>query len=103
MQYKFVENKSINKMTQEELAKNTGDKAIKNKDIILSYMTQFPPCAFTSQPVIDKFTGKTVFDANNARSDGVYTWYESEIYHFEHYNLKLNDDFIEHVLNQINK
>ena len=43
-------------------------------------------------------TKEQFYKANNAHSDGVYQWYEDEIYHFEKYNLKLNDDFIQHVL-----
>lgn len=31
-------------------------------------------------------------------SDGKYEWNSAEIMYFEKYNLKLNDDFIQHVL-----
>ena len=33
--------------------------------------------------------------------DGVYAWTTSDVYHFEKYNLKLPDDFIEYVLNKV--
>lgn len=95
---KFIRNKSVNKLTKEEFADNFGI-AIKDKTQILKYLQSFnEPSAYTSQPVIDKFTGKELERVNNAFSDGVYTWYVSEIYHFEKYNLKLNDDFVEYVL-----
>ena len=35
-------------------------------------------------------------------SDGRYEWNSAEIMYFEKYDLKLNDDFIQHVLNQMN-
>lgn len=35
-------------------------------------------------------------------SDGEYEWNSSEIFYFEKYGLKLNDDFIERVLSQSN-
>lgn len=72
-----------------------------NKKKILDYMRKFPPVAFTSAPVYDKFSGEIVFEANNMHFDGIFAWFESEIYHFEKYDLKLNDDFIDQVLNNI--
>ena len=33
-------------------------------------------------------------------TDGNYLWSNEEIYHFEKYDLKLNDDFIQYVLEQ---
>ena len=33
-------------------------------------------------------------------TDGKYLWSNEEIYHFEKYDLKLNDDFIQYVLNK---
>lgn len=100
MAKKYVFDKSIKEMKHDELLKVTSKHAINNKDSILSYMKNFPECAFTSAPVKDAFTGEIIYDANNARTDGTYQWYESEIYHFEKYNLKLNDDFLQYVLNR---
>ncbi len=98
---KFIRNKSVNKLTEEEMKANFSAVEIDGKQEILKYMKSFSePFAFTSQPVIDKFTNKEIENINNAFSDGEYTWYASEIYHFEKYNLKLNADFIEHVLNR---
>lgn len=33
-------------------------------------------------------------------TDGEYLWSNEEIYHFEKYDLKLNDDFVKYVLEQ---
>lgn len=98
---KFITDIDINKLSEEQLKNLISEQPVKNKDIILSYLKKFPYSAFTSQPVFDKFSGEEVFFADNAHTDGMYTWYESEIYHFDKYNLKLNNDFIEHVLNKI--
>ncbi len=70
---------------------------VKNKDVILRYLKKFDDCAFTSQPVYDVGTGEMVSDADNGKTDGVYTWYHSEIYYFEKYNIKLKSDFIQYL------
>lgn len=95
---KFIIDMDINKLSVSKFKQLISDTEIKNKDTILNYLKRFPYSAYTSQPVYDRFSGKEVFSADNAHSDGYYTWYESEIYHFERYNLKLNDDFVEYVL-----
>lgn len=95
---RFVTNETIKKMSIDDFNNSISENPHSQKSIILEYMRKFDPCAFTSAPVYDKLTGEMVFDANNAHSDGTFTWYESEIYHFEKYNLKLNDDFIQHIL-----
>lgn len=94
-----VSDKSIKKIGVSEFSKIISENPIDEKEKVLEYLKKFPEVAFTSEPVRDKYSNKIVYDADNARTDGKYTWYESEIYHFEKYNLKLNDDFIQHVLN----
>lgn len=99
---KFIRNKPVSEISDNEISDNFLSLEIKNKSQILDYMKSFSePTAYTSQPVIDRFTHLELNKINNAFSDGVYTWYMSEIYHFEKYNLKLNDDFIEYVLSII--
>lgn len=100
MAWKFIVGSNIRKLERDKLRQICSSEAIPEKEKILLYLKQFEPCAFTSEPVRDLFNGKIVLDANNGFSDGEYRWYASEIYHFEQYNLSLNDDFIEHVLQQ---
>lgn len=69
-----------------------------DRKIILSYLKKFSPSLFTSEPFVDVFSGKTIRDADNGYSDGEYVWYDSDIYYFEHYNLKLDEAFIDYVL-----
>ncbi len=87
-------------MSKEDFISLTSSQSADFKTEIISYMRKFEPCAYTSSSVYDKLTDEKVFEADNAHSDGIYTWYEDEIYHFEKYNIKLNNDFIQHVLNQ---
>lgn len=68
------------------------------KNKIVDYLKKFKASLFTSDPVVDIFTGAVVADADNGYTDGRYTWFKSEVYYFEKYNLKLNKDFIEYVL-----
>lgn len=97
MKIKNIFNIDIRKICKDEFFKYTTESPIENKNKILTYLKNFDDCAFTSQPVYDMYTGKMVIDADNGKTDGVYTWYRSEIYYFEKYNLKLNDDFIQYV------
>ncbi len=99
----FIRNKSVYDLTKEELANNFSYEPISEKAQVLKYMKSFSePYSFTSQPVIDVFTNQKFEYVDNGFSDGVYIWHRSQIYHFEKYNLKLNDDFIKYVLNKMN-
>jgi hypothetical protein len=97
---KYAFHKDINEMTLGEFMGQTTSKPIMEKEKILAYMKSGALSAFTSEPVHDRLTGEEVKEADNQRTDGEFIWYESWIYHFEKYNLKLNDDFIEYVLNR---
>lgn len=84
-------------MSKEEFDKNITKNPVDDKYKILEYLKRFDDWAFTSQPVYDIYSGEKVSDADNAKTDGVYTWYQSEIYYFEKYNLHLNDEFIHYI------
>ena len=96
----FICNIDLDEARQDVFMQFCSDSPIKDKVRIIDHLRKTPISAFTSAPVVDVLTGEIVGESDNARSDGIYTWYESEIYHFEKYNLKLNDDFIEYVLNR---
>lgn len=98
---KYILNYDIDDMSAEALKKQFMDNPISDKNEILKYMKSLSPSIFTSAPVIDIFTDKEIKSADNGYSDSEYIWRESEIYYFEKYNLKLNDDFIKYVLNKI--
>ena len=69
---------------------------IKNKQLILKYLKSFKPSWFTSAKVIDNISKKALSAVDNLYDDGIFEWSESEIYHFEKYNMPLNDNFISH-------
>ena len=64
---------------------------------ILAYLSGFKPCAFTTAPVEDHFTGEEVRETDFGYSDGEYRWYECEIYCLEKYDLALTEEFREYV------
>ncbi len=96
---KYITKNEISEMEASELKNCFSAEPISYKDKILSYMKSAPVVAATTALVTDYLTKEQFYKANNAHSDGAYQWYEDEIYHFEKYNLKLSDDFIQHVLN----
>ena len=96
----FILDVDLDELTVFEFKRLVSDEAPAWKKVILKYLKSFDVSAYTSQPVYDILTGEEVFCADNAHTDGVYTWYESEIYHFETYNLKLSKKFIEYVLSK---
>ncbi|MDE6730642.1 MAG: hypothetical protein K2J71_07695 [Oscillospiraceae bacterium] len=93
---------SLRKIKPENFLNYTSKSEIKYKREILEYLQSFEDCAFTSEPVYDILTKESVRDADNAKTDGLFTWYWSEIYHFDKYNLCLKDEFVKHVLRSKN-
>lgn len=66
---------------------------------ILKFLCSFNPVSVTG--IISDFqTGEWTKQENLDFEDGDFYWSSSDIYHFDKYNLKLNDDFIQHVLNR---
>lgn len=80
---------------------------ILNKDTILNYVRSYMEPGThlfaTTACVTDIVTGEETETPDNGFTDGEYLWYAAEIYHFEKYNLKLNDDFIAHVLSKMSE
>lgn len=74
---------------------------LNKKEIILIYFkehnseTAIITCAST-----DYISGEKLSDSVTCFNDGEYCWTSEEIYHFEKYDLKLNDDFIRYVLSK---
>lgn len=89
---------SLRQIDPKKFSEYTSKTEIGHKKDILEYLQSFEDCAFTSEPVRDIITNEIVRDADNAKTDGKFTWYWSEIYHFEKYNIRLKDEFIKHVL-----
>ena len=69
------------------------EKPIKNKEIILKYLKSFPAGPSGLTYCKDPLTGKIFADGNTMYNDGEFKWNTKIIYMFEHYNMKLCDDF----------
>ncbi len=67
---------------------------------IITYMEKGKVRAVGGRPK-DLITGETLPSTNYFMGDGVYSWTSTLIYYVKRYNLKLPDDFIEHVKKQI--
>lgn len=90
----------INKISAEDLRENISHEKIPDKDKIVAFLRSSSPVAYSSAPVIDKLDGTKTKYMDNLRQCDDFRWSESEIYHFEKYNLRANNDFIQYVLNQ---
>ena len=95
---RYITDIQVEKIAEYKEGRYTQNYDDKIKKKIICYLRNFNACLFTSQPVIDAFTGEEVYEADNGYTDGSYTWYESEIYYFEKYDLALEEDFIAYVL-----
>lgn len=93
----FITDILVEKLSEMKNGGYTLDYSESEKETILKYLKKFEASYFTSEPVVDVFSNTIVADADNGYTDGKYTWYKSEVYYFEKYNLKLNNDFIEYV------
>lgn len=75
------------------------DDEIEGKQKILKYLKSFHSDSAAGMSLVDEITGKTQKSGVEGFEDGLFYWDTREIYHFEKYNLELNEDFIQHVLN----
>ena len=70
------------------------------KNKVLQYLKSFNADCAAGMSLVDEVTGETLKSGVNGYNDGEYFWDTRHIYHFEKYNMKLNDDFIKYVLSQ---
>lgn len=76
-----------------------GQEPVKEKNTLLKYLKSFKPSWVTSGFVQDRVTNEQVVNHYNVgyEYDG-FTWNEEHIYHFEKYNMPLNEKFVKYVL-----
>ena len=73
--------------------------AEKNK--VLAYFERYAEFyTILTCPATDFITGEIMNESIKCFEDGEYCWTNQEVYLFKKYDLKLNDDFIEYVLNR---
>ena len=92
---KYITDILVDKMVRNDMESISAEYDASEKAKVLNYLKKFKASLFTTEPVIDVFTGRQVADADNGYTDGNYTWFESEVHYFEHYDLKLNKEFFE--------
>lgn len=71
-----------------------------NKKTIAEYLKNGKHIAESPARLVDFMTGEPLRMPLSMQSDGVYSWRSDIVYYYEKYNLKLNSDFIDHVLKQ---
>lgn len=86
--------------TFESVKELISENSIDGKDKILQYLKSFEPDCAAGMTLVDEITGADTGISVNGYEDGRYYWDTRHIYHFEKYNLKLNDDFVEYVLSK---
>ena len=72
---------------------------IKNKEIVLQYLKNGKKGAVAAGRAFDFISGETIPGELFCYSDGEYGWRSDTIYYFEKYNLKLDEAFIQHIVN----
>lgn len=72
--------------------------SIPQKNNVLLYMKSIKPNCAADMILIDGITGESIKSEVLGYEDDIYYWDTRHIYHFEKYNLKLDDEFIRYVL-----
>ena len=76
------------------------DTPIQNKNDVLKYLRKGKITSCSPARPHDVITNEAINIPLNCMTDGIYAWRSDVIYYFEKYNLKLDDDFIDYVLNK---
>lgn len=100
---KYAVNVDISKKSKEEFLQLCTKSEICDKKKILEYMKSFKVYGYSTAYVLDVVNQEETALNEVSFTDGDYLWSSSWIYHFEKYNLKLNDDFIAHVLSKVSE
>ncbi len=70
-----------------------------DKHLILKYLKEHKTVAVKCCLIHDYVQDIITTLGTEIHSDGEYNWGDDEIYHFENYDIELNEDFVEKVLN----
>ena len=81
-----------------KLADQIVDAPIEHKDEIISYLNGGKVGLASSAFSHDVFTGEQLRVREQTRHDGVYEWGEDLAYYVEKYNIRLPQDFVDHIL-----
>lgn len=78
------------------------DNEIQNKSYIVNYLKSGRVSSASPSIVYDIISGEKINQHLEMLNDGKYAWRSDTIYYFEKYNMKLSDEFIDHVLSRCN-
>ena len=84
----------------ESVRNHVSDVPIKGKDIVLKYLKETPSEGIRCSTLYDYILDELLTPSVWTHTDGEYRWNDEEIYHFEKYNMQLNNDFIKKVLSK---
>lgn len=77
---------------------------IENKNVVLDYMrNKSKPIGYMPMKYKDIFTGEFIKMEACTKSDDRFRWFNVVEYYFDKYNLKLPDEFINHILGKLNR
>lgn len=74
------------------------DTPIEDKDKIIQYMKNGEDAGVCCSSVFDFVQNKLVPRTIHRYTDGEYIWDDREIYHFEKYNITLDEAFVRKIL-----
>lgn len=96
---KFITNyKELNGDTSETILDHIAKTPIDSKEKVLDYLKNGKHRGVRCSGVYDYVEDAPQFDTIHLFTDGEYFWDSEEIYHFEKYNMELDQGFIKKVL-----
>ena len=76
------------------------DETYFGMDKIVEYLQNGRTTYVTAAECEDVFTNQRISGVRSGMTDGNYSWNNTLAYYVKKYNLKLDDDFIQYVLNK---
>lgn len=96
---KFIENyKEFGIETEKSVLDYISEKSIKRKKEVLKYLRSGKDDGIRCSTLFDYITQTLLTPSVKLYTDGEFYWDDEEIYHFEKYNMPLNEEFIKKVL-----
>lgn len=74
------------------------DTPLQNKSKILNHLKAGTVTAVAAGSAHDVLSGEVIDGELTLLTDGVYEWRSDILYYVDKYNVRLNDDFIQHVM-----
>ncbi|MDO4459457.1 MAG: hypothetical protein Q4C42_05160 [Clostridia bacterium] len=94
--FKYINDYCIRKQNSDFVKNNS--VIIPDKALILEHMKSGTLYGYTTAKVIDIVKSVEISEMFDfLYTDGEYSWSATEIYHLEHYDIPISDEFIEHV------